>query len=225
MKYYEERNEYEIMHSKKRLKEMVRTVLFIAALGFILYNIVIPSAHATSLWGKKGNYFSDHKGLSKGDIITVQISENSQATHTSSNNKGKSVEVSGGAQTSGVFSGSNLLSFLPFLKPKFQTNYSGKNDISSRGVFFSTISVTVDKVLPNGNFLIKGTKKLLINNELQTIRLSGEVRPDDVDANNMIASDKIANAQIFYKGELNITDNPNPGIISKGISKVLGFLF
>lgn len=193
------------------------------ALALLL--LFVPQVYATSLWGRNGFYFNEHKALNKGDIVTIKISENARALHSSSRNNNKNVEISGGTQQTSIFSGRNLLSFLPFFKPQLKTQYQGQNDVSSQGVFTAKISAVIKKILPNGNFLISGEKKLQINNELQVIKIEGEIRPDDIDADNIISSDKIANATVYYKSGYNLSSSTKPGGLMKGISKIVGYIF
>ena len=52
----------------------------------------------------------------------------------------------------------------------------------------------------NGNLEILGQKKLTLNNGDEYIRVSGIVRPRDVSSDNVVQSDRIANADINYIG-------------------------
>ena len=62
------------------------------------------------------------------------------------------------------------------------------------------ISVTVMKVFPNQNLLVRGEKWLTLNNGNEYIRLTGVVRPADISPTNEVISTKIANARIQYSG-------------------------
>jgi flagellar L-ring protein precursor FlgH len=62
------------------------------------------------------------------------------------------------------------------------------------------ISVTVIHVLPNNNLVVRGEKWLTLNNGDEYIRLTGIVRPADVNPANEVVSTKIANARIQYSG-------------------------
>ena len=52
----------------------------------------------------------------------------------------------------------------------------------------------------NGNLEILGQKKLTLNNGDEYIRVSGIVRPRDISSENIVQSDRIANADINYIG-------------------------
>ncbi|MGZ8335087.1 MAG: flagellar basal body L-ring protein FlgH, partial [Allosphingosinicella sp.] len=62
------------------------------------------------------------------------------------------------------------------------------------------ISVTVAAVLPNGNLIVQGEKSVRINRADEFIRLSGIVRPADINVDNRVASTRIADARIVYSG-------------------------
>ena len=62
------------------------------------------------------------------------------------------------------------------------------------------ISVHVVRVYSNGNLEILGQKKLTLNNGDEYIRVSGIVRPRDITSDNVVQSDRIANADINYVG-------------------------
>jgi flagellar L-ring protein precursor FlgH len=58
----------------------------------------------------------------------------------------------------------------------------------------------VVRVFTNGNLEILGQKKLTLNNGDEYIRVSGIVRPRDISSDNIVQSDRIANADINYFG-------------------------
>ena len=67
---------------------------------------------------------------------------------------------------------------------------------------------------------ITGQKKLLLNNGDEYIRLSGIVRPEDITADNIIVSNRIANAQISYVGAGETADTGKKGWLSKALSTI-----
>ena len=67
---------------------------------------------------------------------------------------------------------------------------------------------------------ILGQKKMLLNNGDEYIRLSGIIRPEDISANNVIVSNRIANAQIAYIGAGDTADTGKKGWLSKALSSV-----
>ena len=78
-----------------------------------------------------------------------------------------------------------------------------------------SISVTVAKVLPNGNMMVQGEKWIKINQGNEYVQLSGIVRPQDIRADNSVNSDRIANARISYGGTGQINNTNAQGWLAR----------
>ena len=60
-----------------------------------------------------------------------------------------------------------------------------------------------------------GQKKLTLNNGDEYIRVRGIVRPEDISSNNVISSDRIANAEIKYIGAGDIANTAKAGWLQR----------
>lgn len=135
-----------------------------------------------------------------GDLLTVYLVENTNATQNQTtvqkkNDTAKSVNA--------VFAGRPI---------SFGSGYSADFDLSNQRTFdgevatvqnnklAGNISVTIAKVLANGNFVVQGEKWVRINQAREFVRLSGIVRPQDIKPDNTVSSDRVANARISYGG-------------------------
>jgi len=98
------------------------------------------------------------------------------------------------------------------------SGYSGSGITTRSGSMDARISVSVKEVLPNGNLLLEGTRNVTINDDSQTITISGVVRPYDISPDNTVLSIYMADAQIKYKGKG--PSSSSQGLITK-VSKVL----
>ena len=58
----------------------------------------------------------------------------------------------------------------------------------------------VVEVLANGNLIIMGEKQLALTEGNEFIRVKGIIRPADIQPDNTVLSQRIANAQISYRG-------------------------
>lgn len=68
-----------------------------------------------------------------------------------------------------------------------------------------------------------GQKKLTLNNGDEYIRLTGIVRPSDISPDNIVESDRIANADIKYIGAGQIADAGKRGWLSRAVNSASPF--
>ena len=152
------------------------------------------------------NIYSDSKARRVGDIISVILSESTQANKNSKTELKKESETAldpiiglGGAP---VTMKGKVVQFGVNQNSSFKGNSKADQGNSLSG----DISVHVLRVLPNGNLMIRGEKWLTLNNGDEYIRLTGVIRAKDINSNNTILSTKIANARIQYAGTGSFAD-------------------
>lgn len=164
------------------------------------------------------NLYSDHRAMKVDDILTILIDESAKAGSESKTNTSK--ENSAQLQSNG---GSGSLKLLPSFgfSGGNKVGFDGKGGTSREGSLEATISAKVVKVLDNGNLVIEGSKVVEINEEKEIIKITGMVRPQDIQKNNIIFSSSIADAQISYSGKGNANTGRRPGIIAR----FLNFIF
>ncbi len=154
------------------------------------------------------NLYTDHRAMQAGDLLTVLIVENAKAGTNSSTKTGTNTKF-------GVnnVKGSGALGMIPAFgaSGEMGAGYEGSGDTRREGNLVAKLSVRIDKVYDNGNLLITGDKVVEINEEKEIIRLTGMVRPQDIEADNTILSYNIANAEITYTGHGVNSDARRPG--------------
>jgi len=64
----------------------------------------------------------------------------------------------------------------------------------------------VTLVLPNGNLVVEGAKDIQVNSERQTVVVRGVVRPADLDTNNIVRSDHMAQIEVRINGKGVVND-------------------
>ena len=179
--------------------------------GILLLLFVIVAAsniNANSLWDDSESMYTDQIALKPGDVLTVNITENSSANQQASTDLSQTNQGNVGA-------GTGALDFLKSLSYNQSDSNSASGNTSRSGSLNATMTVQVKELLDNGNLKIAGTKEININGEKQKIKLTGIVRPEDVTAENTIQSQYLANVNIKYSGEGIVGDKQDPGILSK----------
>ena len=159
--------------------------------------------------------FEDHTAKRVGDILTVKLDENTTAKKKADldTEKDNSISVTApnimGIDPSVIF-GSDLSATLAS-----SHKFEGEGQANQSNSLSGNISVTVVDVFPNGNLRIRGEKRLTLNDGSEYIRLSGIVRTIDIDADNIISSDKVADATIMYTGDGAVADSSKIGWFAK----------
>ncbi len=144
--------------------------------------------------------YSDVKARRVGDIITVNLQENTSARKsagtTTSRESENTVDPIIGLGGNAVAIGGEGIQF----GLETENEFTGDASANQSNNLTGNISVTVIQVLPNQNLVVRGEKWLTLNNGDEYLRLTGIVRPADISPTNEIVSTKIANARIQYSG-------------------------
>ena len=162
-----------------------------------------------------GLFATDRRASDVGDILTVQLTEDFAASKSQSASAAKSDSFSVDLPAILDANGNDAN-----LTAGGATTFSGNGAAAQRNSLRGQLSVTVTQVHHNGNMEISGQKKLLLNNGDEYIRLSGIIRPEDITADNIIVSDRIANAQISYIGAGDTADTGKKGWLSRALSTI-----
>jgi flagellar L-ring protein precursor FlgH len=159
--------------------------------------------------------YTDNKARHEGDIITVVLRERTQASKQAKTETGKdsntSIEPMIGLGGRAVSIDGNVLQF----GASSSSEFTGDAKADQSNSLVGDISVNVLQVMSNGNLVIRGEKWLTLNTGKEYIRLTGIIRPQDVDVNNTVESNKIANARIEYSGTGAHHSGQSPGWLSQ----------
>lgn len=187
-----------------------------------------------SLWSDISGIqlFPDRRARQVGDVVTVRIVEDPEASLNANTQTSRASSVSAAK-----------LEFLGYMKalaeknPRLAQNpgtddlfssslgmqFDGKGTSDRDGHVKAYISAVIVKVLPNGNFYIDGKREIRVNNETQFIALSGIIRPEDISPTNEISSTYVAAAKIAYSGKGPIADKQRPGWLGRIVDYVWPF--
>jgi flagellar L-ring protein precursor FlgH len=187
------------------------------AIGAIVMTLLFSIAYIAYA-GEVYNLYTDHRAMKMDDILTVLIVENAKANSNSSTNTNK--KNSFGIDN---VEGSGSLGFIPSFGASGATDvgFDGKGGTTREGKLVATISARVVEVMDNGNLRIDGSKVVEINEEKEIIKISGVVRPEDIESDNTLYSHNISDAKITYSGKGVVNKGRRPGIIAR----ILNFIF
>ncbi len=187
-------------------------------------SLVEKTNRSNSLWSAGSrDFFRGKTARQIGDILKVNV--------TIAGDKAKfSNSTSTDRNTSGVSSGAgNVMGLNDRLIPKVgkllgtefnlpslvsdvvgTSKNKGNGSIDRSETVQTQVAALVTKILPNGNLVIQAHQEIRVNHELREVMVSGIIRPDDIDLNNTINIDQIAEARVSYGGRGSISDVQTP---------------
>lgn len=152
---------------------------------------------------------SDSRAFRVGDVVTVTLQETTQASKAAGTTFSKNSDAS--------------LSPLTVAGHAFKTDvgvtakrdFDGNATSTQQNALTGAITVVVQEVLPNGLLKVSGEKNLTLNQGEEMLRLKGYLRPADIDSNNQVSSQRIANAKIVYSGQGTLADANTAGWLTR----------
>jgi len=155
-----------------------------------------------------------------GDLITVNISEETETELQADTSSSRDSTIGGGVGSMlGI--GSGMVGANPNLNGELSLSLSGNADFSGdgktrrEGTLNGTLTCRVVEVMPNGNLKLWGYKEVRSNKETQYLILEGLVRPRDVQADNTVDSYLLAEARIEFAGAGTVSDKQKPGSVHR----------
>ncbi|HEY6033250.1 MAG TPA: flagellar basal body L-ring protein FlgH [Kofleriaceae bacterium] len=187
------------------------------------------SASHGSLYAQgEGGLFEDPIAGRVGDILVIKIDEKDLASHEADTKLDKSDATSYGMP--------NALGFVAALQKKYpgidptklfssttDQKFTGQGAVNRQGQVTATLPVRVVDVLPSGDLVVEGTKVVMVGAEEHHIYMSGVVRRIDIAQDDTVPSSRIADAEIEYTGQGDISDTQRRGWLARIMSKIWPF--
>ncbi len=181
--------------------------------------IVAPQEQATAgaiyRAGPGLSLYSDRRARNVGDLLTINLIENTTAQTSATTSVDKTSEITMAAPNIAgaplTYNGRDLLSASVNGDRGFNGN--GKSAQSNR--LQGSLTVTVIQRLPNGNLVVQGQKNMRLNQGDELVQIQGIVRPADIGTDNSIASSKVADARIAYGGRGAIAQSNSMGWLGR----------
>jgi flagellar L-ring protein FlgH len=162
--------------------------------------------------------YENYRARRVGDILTIRLTENTNATKKAATDTKKetSVEVPNPTLL-GTTAQYSLPGIIPLASNRNNSlevgidttqEFTGEGSSSQSNALTGNITVTVVEVLTNGNLAVRGEKILSLGQGDEHIRISGIVRAGDIQYDNSVMSTQLADAVIVYGGS-GVTDDAN----------------
>jgi flagellar L-ring protein precursor FlgH len=179
-----------------------------------------------SLWSEDGRLTrlsTDVKATHPHDLISIVVSESLTAsTDGSVKNSRASSANSQISALGGSFSTSSALANLLNASSASALNAQGQSATNSS--LSTIVGGEVMAVLPNGALVIQADRQVAFNQQTQTIRLRGLVRPADVNSQNQVLSTAITDLELEVVGKGIINDYTyRPNLLVRLVQRLLVF--
>ncbi len=195
---------------------MNRTV----ALGMAVLALgIVDISFAGSIWAKRDanmkTVYADDVARNIGDVLTIKIIEDSKV-----DNKAKRDLQKETARSSDFNGRLEIDDIIPSM-PGFTMSAASANELKSKAdfkderSFEDSVSVVVVDILPNGNLVVIGTRDRNIAGDIQTIEVSGIVRPSDIAFDNTVRSEQVANFRIVSQNSGVSSPYTKPGWLGR----------
>jgi len=171
-----------------------------------------PPATNGSLY--QANYalslYSDQRAKRIGDVITIVLQEQTQASKSNSATTQKDSDLTLGEVS--IFTKTP-----PILEASASASraFSGTGDADQSNSLQGQITVTISDILPNGVLEVRGEKWLTLNRGDEFIRVRGLVRTQDIGPDNTVLSTKLADARISYGGTGEVANASRQGLLTR----------
>jgi len=178
-----------------------------------------------SLWagnGYRSNLFRDSKARNIDDVVTIRVSETTQALATADAKNSRATSASAGFDN--LFGLEKLISELPtMVGGKSDSSFEGSGSTSRATTLQTSLTARVIDVLPNGYLVVEGMREIRVNNENQSVYLTGVVRPEDISPGNNVLSSAVAQMSVRVQGKGVVSQPIKPGWLYKILTGILPF--
>lgn len=161
-----------------------------------------------SIWSPTGSLTrlgADVKAKNLHDVVSIVVSESLAASTDGTVKNSRSSNASSSVSSLfGKLSTSNALNNLANQTSSSALNAQGQSVTNSS--LTTTLGGEVVDVLPNGMMIIQATRQLTFSQQTQLIRMRGMIRPEDVNAENQVASTSITDMELEVVGKGIIND-------------------
>lgn len=188
------------------MQKLILPLLLLAAAPTLASAQARPGSIYNVERGPQG-MIADKTARRPGDLITVIIAETQGLKNEETSSLNKQTSLDYGIDSFEL--APSLFDPLPDINASSADTFTGTANYEKKGEFTARITAIVSDVLPNGNLVISGRREIKVDNETKLIEFSGIVRRFDVQANNTIQSELVAEARVSYTGAGTLSNATN----------------
>ena len=178
-----------------------------------------------SLWSNSGRYanlFRDLKAHNVDDVVTILVLESTQALASADASNSRSTSAKAGFDN--LFGLEGRISELPaMVSGESSSSFEGQGSTSRQTTLSTNLTARVVDVLPNGYLVVEGIREIHVNNENQSVYLTGIIRPEDISPDNIVPSSAVAQMSVRLEGRGVVSQPIKPGWLYKILNGVLPF--
>lgn len=176
---------------------------------------------------KRMTFFQGQRRWQVGDIVTIILSEATQASRNASviaERKSTNDAMTDDLQAAIGRSRGYLGEYVSRIAPKIDLKTvsietEGGGTAAQANALTGVVTTMVVEVMPNGNLVVEGRKQLSLTEGAEFIQVRGVLRARDIQPDNTVSSMRMAQAQISYRGTGNLADSAQPGWLSQFLFK------
>lgn len=189
-------------------RRIILSFMIMMSIGTVL--VSASAVRADSLWSESGSLYTKNvRQFHPGDLVTIIVVEQAQATQNAESSNGETGEFKAGPGVGG------WQTLFPLFGTDWDSSYKGKGSTTRRGSLTAKLTVEVKEVYSNGILALEGRQVIRVNSEDQILTVKGKVRSEDVSIDNIVMSSNVAEAVIEYQGKGTVGETQSPGILTK----------
>ena len=164
------------------------------------------------------------------DLVTIVVAESSKSKSTADSKADKDYSMAsevGAFMTLDPTSLDGGVQLAPEDLPAFEVSskkgFKGKGNFNRSDDFTARVTAEIVEIRPNGLLVLEARREIVNDGESQVIQLSGICRPEDVDANNQVQSQRVADAVVKKITSGQLRDTSEKGFIARILDAVFAF--
>ncbi len=178
-----------------------------------------------SLWTSnayRSDLFRDPKARYVDDVVTIRVLESTQAVASADARNNRATKAEAGFEA--LLGMEKKIQELPaFLSGTSSSTFEGEGSTSRETTLQTNLTARVIDVLPNGYLVVEGFREIHVNNENQSVYLTGVVRPEDIGPGNVVLSSAVGQMLVRVEGRGVVSQPINPGWLYRILNGVLPF--